>query len=228
MAFRAILFDLDGTLLDTLADIAHAANEALAFEGFPTHAESDYLRFIGDGVAMLMRRALPPDIVDDTLVGRGVACFQETYAKQWNVQTKPYAGIVELLDALTARGLPLAVLSNKPDDFTQLFGQTYLAPWPFRAIIGHRGGVPCKPDPASALEIADRLGVEPASCLFVGDSAVDMQTARNAGMSPVGVSWGFQPVETLREAGAWAIIDHPSGLLDLLDGGGDRGVPRIE
>jgi phosphoglycolate phosphatase len=217
MPFQAILFDLDGTLLDTLTDIARAANEALEREGFPTHPEADYLRFVGEGVHMLFRRALPPDRADDMLIGRCVDRFQVTYGKTWNVHTKPYAGIPMLLDAVAARGLALAVLSNKPDDFTRLYGEAYLAPWPFRAIVGQREGVPRKPDPASALEIADRLGVDPASCLFVGDSVVDMQTARNAGMVPVGVSWGFQPVETLRPAGALAIIDHPSELLGLID-----------
>ncbi len=219
MRFRAILFDLDGTLLDTLADIAHAANEALALEGFPAHPEADYRRFIGEGVHMLFRRALPADRADDAMVGRCVSHFQVTYGKSWNVQTRPYAGIPELLDTLAAREMTLAVLSNKPDDFTRLIGEHYLANWPFRAIVGHREGFPRKPDPASALEIADLLAIEPASCLFVGDSAVDMRTARNAGMFPVGVTWGFQPEETLRAAGAGAIIDHPSGLLELLDDG---------
>ena len=218
MPFQAILFDLDGTLLDTLADIAHAANEALDREGFPAHPEADYLRFIGEGVPMLFRRALPPDSSDDTRVGRCIVRFQETYGEFWNVRTKPYAGISELLDALAARGLALAVLSNKPDDFTRLYGEAYLSPWPFRAIVGQREGVPRKPDPASALQIAHRLGVDPASCLFVGDSVVDIQTARNAGMVPVGVSWGFQPVDALRAAGARAILDRPSDLLVLIEG----------
>jgi phosphoglycolate phosphatase len=217
MPFHAILFDLDGTLLDTLTDIAHAANEALEREGFPTHPEADYLRFIGEGVHVLFRRALPPQQSDDTLVGRCVECFQEAYGRSWNVHTRPYAGIPELLDALTARGLALAVLSNKPEDFTKLYGETYLAPWPFQAVVGQREGVPRKPDPASALEIAESLGVAPASCLFVGDTVVDMQTASNARMVPVGVSWGFQPIEALREAGALAIIDRPSDLLALID-----------
>ena len=217
MPFRAILFDLDGTLLDTLADIAHAANEALGREGFPTHPEADYLQFIGEGVQMLFRRALPPDRSNDTLAGRCATRFQETYGKSWNVHTKPYPGVPELLDALADRGLALAVLSNKPDDFTRLYGEAYLAPWPFRAIVGQREGVPRKPDPASALEVAARLGVDPASCLFVGDSVVDMQAARNAGMVPVGVSWGFQPVEALRAAGAREIIERPAELLDLID-----------
>jgi phosphoglycolate phosphatase len=218
MPFRATLFDLDGTLLDTLTDIAHAANEALAMEGFPARTEADYLRFVGDGIATTLRRALPPDRADDALVGRCEANFQVTYGRGWNVHTRPYAGIPELLDALSAQGILLAILSNKADDFAKQIGETYLAPWPFRAIVGLRKGVPRKPDPTAALEIAATLNVEPASCVFVGDSAVDIQTGRAAGMFPVGVSWGFQTVEMLREAGAGAIIDHPRELLELLDG----------
>lgn len=217
MPFRAILFDLDGTLLDTLTDIANAANEALALEGFPPHAEADYLRFIGDGIATTLRRALPPDRADDAQVGRCVGHFQVTYGRAWNVHTRLYEGIPELLDALTARGIALAVLSNKGDDFTRLFGETYLASWPFRAVVGLRPGVPRKPDPTSALEIASSLNVEPASCVFVGDSVVDIQTAEGAGMFPVGVAWGFQPVEALRAEGARAILDRPRDLLEVID-----------
>ncbi len=219
MAIRAILFDLDGTLLDTLADIARSANEALEIQGFPTHPEADYLRFIGDGVAMLLHRALPPDRSGEAEVGRCVASFQETYGRGWNVRTRLYDGIGPLLDGLVGRGILLAVLSNKPDDFTRRFGETYLAPWPFRAVVGHRAGSPRKPDPSSALEIAEGLGVEPSECAFVGDSVVDIETALAAGMTPIGVSWGFQPVEALREAGAEAILDEPEKLLDRLGPG---------
>jgi phosphoglycolate phosphatase len=219
MPFRAIIFDLDGTLLDTLADIAHAANAALALEGFPTHPEGDYRRFIGDGVAMLFARALPQDRVDVVMVGRCVAHFDATYGESWNVRTRPFEGIPELLDALTERKVALAVLSNKPHDFTRLYGEHYLARWPFRAIYGQREGVARKPDPAGALEIARKLAIEPGEILYVGDTGVDMQTARSAGMFPVGVTWGFRPEEELQSAGARAIIHHPSELLGLLDGG---------
>jgi phosphoglycolate phosphatase len=222
MPFSAILFDLDGTLLDTLTDITHAANEALAMEGFPARSEADYLRFVGDGIATTLRRALPPDRANDALVERCEANFHVTYGRAWNVHTKPYSGIPELLDILSARGIALAILSNKGDDFAKQIGETYLAPWPFRAIVGLRKGVLRKPDPTAALEIAANLRVEPASCIFVGDSAVDIQTGHAAGMFPVGVSWGFQTVEMLQEAGAGVVIDHPSRLLEILDRERDR------
>jgi phosphoglycolate phosphatase len=218
MTFRAVMFDLDGTLLDTLADIARAANQALDREGMPAHPAADYRAFIGDGVAMLIRRALPPDHLEDALIARCVDGFHDAYSRCWDDRTRPYDGIPELLDALAARDLSLTVLSNKPDDFTRLYGERYLAPWPFRAVVGQRDHVPRKPDPAGALEVADRLGIDPGAFVYVGDSGVDMKTARAAGMFAVGASWGFRPVEELRAAGARAIIDHPSELLGLIDG----------
>ena len=217
MLFRAILFDLDGTLLDTLEDIAQAANDVLAGLDLPTHPPGAYRRFIGDGVAMLFRRALPPDRVAPGTVDRCVAGFEETYGRSWNVRTRPYDGIPGLLDDLAARGLGLAVLSNKPDAFTRLCAAEYLARWPFRAVVGQRAGVPRKPDPAGALEIAERLGVPVERFLYVGDTAVDMETARRAGMYPVGVAWGFRPIEELRAGGAAAIIERPADLLELLE-----------
>jgi phosphoglycolate phosphatase len=217
MTFRAVMFDLDGTLLDTLADIARAANQALEREGMPAHPAADYRAFIGDGVAMLFRRALPPARAEDALIARCVEGFHDAYARCWDDRTRPFDGIPELLDALVARDLSLTVLSNKPDAFTRLYGERYLAPWPFRAVVGQRDHVPRKPAPAGALGIAEELGIEPAAFAYVGDSGVDMKTARAAGMFAIGVSWGFRPVEELRETGADAIIDHPAELLGLLD-----------
>jgi phosphoglycolate phosphatase len=219
MSFRAVLFDLDGTLLDTLEDIARAANDVLAGLDLPTHSPGSYRRFIGDGVAMLFRRALPPDRVEPEIVDRCVAGFEEAYGRSWNVRTRPYDGVPALLDDLAARGLGLAVLSNKPDGFTRLCAAEYLARWPFRAVVGQREGVPRKPDPAGALEIAGRLGVPAEQFLYVGDTAVDMETATRAGMYPIGVAWGFRPVEELRSGGAVAIIERPAELLGLLEAG---------
>ena len=217
MPAQAVLFDLDGTLLDTLADIAAAANAALVAEGMPAHPDAAYRRFIGDGVAMLLRRALPEGVEhDDARVDRCVRLFHETYAASWDVSTRPYDGIPALLDALAVRGLPLAILSNKPDEFTQLCAAAQLGRGSWAAVVGQREGVPRKPDPTSALAIAAGLGLDPAAIVYVGDSGVDMRTAAAAGMRPVGVSWGFRSVEELREAGATAIIDHPGQLLDHL------------
>ena len=218
MPAQAVLFDLDGTLLDTLADIAGAANAALAREGVPEHPVDSYRQFIGDGVDMLFRRALPPVAGhDDDRVARCVAHFHDTYAASWNVASAPYEGIAELLDALVDRGLTLAILSNKPDEFTKLCANHYLGRWPWARVVGQRVGIPRKPDPTPALMIADELQIFPGRITYVGDSSVDMRTARAATMPAVGVSWGFRPVEELRAAGATAIIDRPLDLLPLLD-----------
>ena len=214
MRFRAVLFDLDGTLLDTLADIAHAANSVLDGLGLPTHPEEAYRQFIGEGIAVLFRRALGDG--EEGQVDRCVAAFREEYGRTWNVRTRPYEGIPELLDALTGQRVALTLLSNKPDAFTQLCAGHYLARWPFRVVLGAREGVPRKPDPAAAGEIAGRLGLEPSAFVYLGDSAVDMQTARRAGMYPVGASWGFRPVTELLDGGAEVIVDQPLELLDVL------------
>ena len=218
MDTRAVLFDLDGTLLDSVADIAHAANEVLGNLELPTHPADAYRHFIGDGVAMLFRRALPADEQDVALVDRCVADFRGTYARTWDVRTRPYDGIPELLDALTARGVPLALLSNKPEEFTRKCAERFLDRWPFRAVVGQREGVPPKPDPAGAVAIAGRLEIPAERFLYLGDTAVDMKTATGAGMRPIGAAWGFRPVEELWSAGAAAVIDHPGELLNHLDG----------
>jgi phosphoglycolate phosphatase len=219
MRFRAALFDLDGTLLDTLEDIASAANTVLARLGYATHAPAEYRRFIGDGVATLFRRALPPGRAanDEGEVSRCVGGFREEYGKSWNLRTRVYDGIPALLDALSARDLPLGVLSNKPDDFTRLCVAEYLSTWPFLVTLGQREGVPRKPDPGGALEAAQRFELPPSEIVYVGDTSVDMETARGAGMHPVGVAWGFRPAEELWSSGAAEVIATPAELLPLLE-----------
>ena len=217
MLFRATIFDLDGTLLDTLDDIANAANCVLAARDFPTHPNPHYRRFIGDGIVKLMLRALPETHQDDATVQACVAAYVQEYERTWNAQTKPYAGVPEMLDTLVVRGIKLAVLSNKPDHFTQRCVGELLAKWAFDVVLGASDEFPRKPDPASAIETAKRLGVSVAECLYVGDSGVDMQTARAAHMCPVGVLWGFRGKEELLKYGAQHLIDKPSEVLELLD-----------
>ncbi|MFO0910469.1 MAG: HAD family hydrolase [Isosphaeraceae bacterium] len=217
MPFRAVVFDLDGTLLNTLDDIAAAANTVLAETGFPTHPVESYREFIGRGVSILFQRALPETARDAETIVRCVNGFQVAYGVLWNHLTRPYDGIPALLDELTARATILTLLSNKPDDFTQQCARQYLAAWPFRVVIGASDRIPRKPDPTGVFELAAQVGLPPREFVYVGDSAVDMETATRAGMYPVGVSWGFRPVSELRQAGARAIIETPNQLLDLLD-----------
>lgn len=216
--YRAVLFDLDGTLLDTLDDIASAANRVLETQGFPTHPTKAYLRFVGEGVARLFAQALPMDAATPERITACAEGFRGAYDQTWNVASRLYDGIPELLDALVARGLPLAVLSNKPDLFTQKCVQFFLSRWPFDPVHGEGPGFPRKPDPQGARAIAGELGFSPESILYLGDTPTDMTTAQRAGMTAVGASWGFRTTDELWNAGANAVIDHPADLLAILDG----------
>jgi phosphoglycolate phosphatase len=216
--YRAIVFDLDGTLLDTLADIGDAANAVLQQLGFPAHALDDYRQFVGEGIAALFQRAVPVDQTDGETIGRCVHAFQIAYRRNWNARTRPYEGVLELLDELAGRGLKMAVLSNKPHEFTQACVEHFFPDAPFEVVFGQREGVARKPDPAGALEIAQRLSLPADEFVYLGDSAIDMQTATQAGMHPVGAGWGFRSVEELRAAGAMAVIARPRELVEVLDG----------
>ena len=217
MRIKAVLFDLDGTLLDTLEDIASSANSALVRYGLPAHSVDAYRYFIGDGVTMLMSRALPDEKRDSDIIAKCVKRFREDYSRNWNVKTRPYEGVPELLDALAAKQIKMAVLSNKPDDFTKRCVSELLPNHNFEMILGQRHGIPMKPDPVGALQIADNLGIAPSRFLYLGDSAIDRETAVRAGMFPVGALWGFRPLEELQEHGAQAVIERPMDLLGLLN-----------
>jgi len=212
MRFPVVLFDLDGTLIDSLEDIGRAANWALAERGFPTHPVAAYARMVGEGVERLAERALPPGHRDADTLARWVALYRAQYARHETEHTRPYAGIPELLDALTARAVPFAVLSNKPDDAAQRLVATLLGRWRFAVVRGARPGVPKKPDPAAARAIATELGIAPGEWAYLGDTDTDIRTARGAGMIAIGVAWGFRPDE-LVAAGALAVMQTPQELL---------------
>jgi len=215
--FRAVTMDLDGTLLDTLEDLADSMNSALRDFGFPVHELAEYRQFVGEGMENLVRRSLPsPAAADPHVVSRCFELMRRAYDHNWNAKTRPYPGIPELLDSLTALGLKMAVLSNKPDEFTQKAVAGLLSAWRFEAVIGDRPPMPRKPDPFAALEIANRLGVEPGRFLYLGDTAIDMKTANAAGMYAVGVLWGFRDAEELISSGAKKLIAKPADLLELL------------
>ena len=216
MRYQAVLFDLDGTLLDTLEDLATAANRVLAAKSLPLHPIDAFRTFVGDGLATLVERILPEDQRSTEMVTEMVAAFAEEYARNWHERSVPYPGIAPLLDQLTAQGLRLSILSNKPDAFTRLCVRQLLPDWHFDPLLGQRPGVPKKPDPAAAFEIARLLGLQPAEILYVGDSGVDMHTALAAGMDAVGVLWGFRSADELRQAGAHHLIARPEELLPIL------------
>jgi phosphoglycolate phosphatase len=217
MRRTTILFDLDGTLLDSLEDIAAAANAALADRGLPTHDREAFRGFIGNGVANLFRRA-----IGDAHINREVemrAClekFQETYQLQWKVNSRPYDGIAELLNELVQRKCQLAVLSNKPHHFTVKCVDHFFANWPFTTVFGQRESVPKKPAPQAVYEIIELLGSSKEQCIYVGDSVVDIQTAQGAGIASAGAAWGFRGEEELNAAGADYVLQSPWDLLDAI------------
>jgi phosphoglycolate phosphatase len=215
--FKAVIFDLDGTLLDTLADLSVSLNTVLERHGHPTHSLDECRKLVGFGMQMLVWSALPEHARDEALIEPLLEEMKGVYAGQWNVQSKPYDGIGRLLDALDAMGLKKAILSNKPDHFTKLCADELLAPWSFEVVMGHHEGIAHKPDPQGALLVAGMLGVEPASILYVGDSGIDMMTAVAAGMYPLGVLWGFRPEDELRSTGAGKLVEAPDEIIAFLE-----------
>jgi phosphoglycolate phosphatase len=212
---RAAIFDLDGTLLDTLQDLADSANEALTAAGLPVHPVDSYRTFVGEGIHKLVQGILPDEQRDDETVAHVLALYRAAYGRRWNATTRPYAGIPETLHELSFKPVKLAVLSNKPQKATELCIAQLLPGNPFQLVYGQRDNVPRKPDPAGALEIARAFQVPPGECLFIGDTKTDMLTATRAGMRAIGVSWGFRPVAELTEHGAERVINHPAELLEL-------------
>lgn len=217
MRFKAIIFDLDGTLLDTLEDLSSAANRVLERNGFPTHDMDAYRYMVGDGAVVLMRRALPEERRNDVTIQGCVEGFRTEYERGWKTKTRPYDGVAEMLDALTAHGMKMAVLSNKPDDFTRWCVAEYLSQWTFDLVLGQRDSVPLKPDPSGAMEISRSLNIPPSQFVYLGDTAIDMKTAVAAGMYPVGALWGFRSGQELLENGARLLIKRPPELLRLLN-----------
>jgi phosphoglycolate phosphatase len=203
-----VIFDLDGTLVDSAGDITAALAAAMRDAGLPTVSEATVRGWIGGGARSLIRRAVPSELVEAVLARFGVH-----YAAAPVVHSRLYPGIAAALDRLASR--PLAVLSNKPDALLGPICDRLLARWPFRAIVGQRDGVPLKPDPAAALAIAGELGAAPASCTLVGDAGSDVATARAAGMTAIAVSWGYRPRDELVAAGPARVLDDPAQLAEL-------------
>jgi phosphoglycolate phosphatase len=216
---KAVIFDLDGTLLDTIDDITEASNRAFGAHGLSPLSIKHMKTLVGDGAEELVRKAFAAGgfpSLSDADVAAILRDYRREYEDCWRVHSRPYAGIAELLGELSKRGARTAVLSNKAQMFTSLMAATLLPACHFDIVRGSRPGVPLKPDPAPALAIAAELGITPEACAFVGDTSVDMNTARAAGMFAVGALWGFRTAEELRSSGAAALIASPPELLDLL------------
>lgn len=217
LKFKAILFDLDGTLLDTLQDIADSANFALRQLGFASHSTEEYKYFVGDGIETAIRRILPETRRDAQTVARCLELNQAQYRHCWPVHTWPYSGIVDMLSELQNRDIPIAILSNKPHEFTREMVARILDGFKFRAVLGARPGVAVKPDPTAAVEIAGQLKIPPAEFVYLGDSGTDMETASAAGMYAVGALWGFRTADELTQAGAKRLVKRPSEVVGLFD-----------
>ncbi len=217
MDHKAVIFDMDGTLLNTLDDLADAMNCTLEKRGLPTHPVEAFRFFVGNGAINIVYRTLPQEQRNnDVLVNDCVEAFLKEYRKNWHKKTRLYDGISELLDALTEREIPISIFTNKPQEFAERCVQAFLPKWHFEAVIGQIEGRPMKPEPIVPIKIAKQLNIPPEQFLYLGDSDADMQTAVNANMLPIGVLWGFRPEKELKEAGAVHLIRHPMDLLTLL------------
>jgi phosphoglycolate phosphatase len=213
--YDAVIFDLDGTLVDTLEDLADAMNRVLSAEQAPIHSYATYKRLIGKGIRNLVGQALPLDRRTEEMIARCYERMIADYGEHCLVKTRRYDDVAELVSGLRAAGAKLAVLSNKSDELTRRIVADLFGPGDFDAVMGAQPGLPLKPDPTVALLISERLGVAPGRMVFLGDSGIDMLTAGAAGMIAVGAAWGFRTNDELVESGASAVLDRPLELLGL-------------
>ena len=215
---KAVLFDLDGTLLNTLDDIADSANHALRTLGLPTHPTEDYKYFVGDGMTMLLKRILPDDRRSPELLDEITSIYASYYSEHAIDRTKPYAGVPEMLQALKKHdsALKLAVISNKPDEQVKITIDHFFEHGTFDYSSGGLDGVPLKPHPAMALRALEALCVGAQESVFVGDTGMDMQTAKSAGCLAIGAKWGFRSEAELKTNGADYLISSPEELVRLI------------
>lgn len=222
---KAVIFDLDGTLLDTIEDIADSCNAALAEEGLSGFSVDRYKLFVGNGVDELIRNVLHAQNADATRWDAVKSAYLRIYTDNQRNKTRPYLGIPELLGELNRMGIPCCVLSNKPDVDTQAVIAHFFPHVRFSSVVGKRPGYPIKPDPTSVKEMIGHLGASPDSILYVGDTFTDMMTANNAGLPSVGVLWGFRKAEELIRGGAWRLVDRPEQILAFVKEGIHRADP---
>ncbi|MFA9390274.1 MAG: HAD family hydrolase [Prolixibacteraceae bacterium] len=215
---KAIIFDLDGTLLDSIADIALANNKVLAGNNLPVHSVENYIEYIGNGARKLVQLALPADLAaDESQVNLFLAAYKKEYLQHIVVESKLYDGIPELLNFLNEQEIPFAINTNKPHDQTMLIANHLLKDFKVKSILGQKDNNPKKPDPFGALKIAEELNHTPSDILFVGDSDVDIKTALAAGMSAVGVTWGYGKQSEMAEAGCKVFVKDAFELKTLIE-----------
>lgn len=214
---RACIFDLDGTLLNTLTTIAHYGNASLKAFGLPAVAEERYRYLVGNGAKILVERMIAESGGDPALYDAIFAHYNAAYDAAPKHLTQPYPGVVSVISELKQRGIFTAVLSNKPHFATVSAVGSFFEPGMFDRVYGQREGIPIKPNPLALQSILDELGVLPSECLYIGDTAVDMQTGKAAGIQTVGVLWGFRTREELVQSGADVLLERAEQLLDLLD-----------
>ena len=218
MIYRAAIFDMDGTLVDTIEDLADSVNEMLASYNFPLRTLEEVRQFVGEGARKLMERALPAEKSSDkNFVDEALENYNQCYSRHVTNKSKPYAGIMELLKNLQEKKIPLGICTNKQNFAAQIIAEKILSPIKFEKVFGDEKNFPRKPNPTRALEIAKSFSVQPEEVAYFGDTAVDMKTAVSAKFLPVGVTWGFRPESELQDSGAKIIVHHPSEVLKILE-----------
>ncbi len=213
MDIKAVIFDLDGTLIDSIEDIADANNKMLESYGFPKHEFKDYVKWIGNGAKRLVEFSLPSDVRGGDIM-EYLKKYLEFYQQNTCSKSKIYKGMDKVLDLLTENNIPFAIYTNKPQSLADLVVDYYLKKWPFKCVIGHSNAFPHKPDPKGALHFAKQINCNPKNILLVGDSVVDVQTAKAAGMIPLGVSWGYG--EPGMEDPLVRVVKDHTEIMDLL------------
>lgn len=211
------IFDLDGTLLNTIADLAEAANHALERAGYPTHSPAAYPYFVGNGVTRLLQRVLPEDARDADTVARMRGYFTEYYGSHLTTHTQPYPGINELLATLREHNVDIAVASNKYQQAVDQLIEYFFPHLDWAAVCGQRDGVPVKPDPSIVFGILSECPTPKDDVIYIGDSGVDMETARRAGVTSIGVTWGFRPERELIDAYADHIAHNTIQVLEIIN-----------
>ena len=216
---KLVIFDLDGTLVNSIWDLADATNKALTEYGFPVHGVDEYYYFVGDGMLKLIERALPESNRDEETLKSVHKRFTELYAECYLNKTTAYDGMPELVKKKKKRGIKTAVASNKNDDFTAKIIGKLFKKGSFDVTMGKREGVAAKPSPEIVFNILKKLEEKPEDAVMVGDTNIDVSTGKNAGLRSVGCLWGFREINELREAGADFIVSNPREILELIDGG---------